>query len=191
MPSTVAGYLTPNVAPAPLMDDAFENFIQLVLVGISGLPGAMVRPAFQLEPPPQPDRETDWLAFSIVHQDADVYAITENLEATTDFERHETVQVLLSSYGPNAQRTLALLRDGFQVEQNRAVMTANGMGLQETGRMQRAPSLIKDKWLNRYDMSLIFRRQIRRSYAIESLLTAQVDLHNDLYNTHIIVEEND
>jgi hypothetical protein len=180
--SATPGYLTPDATPAPLVDAALENFLHDVFAGVTGIDGDLIRPAFQVEPPNQPARAADWLAFAVRDVQPDTYAATvhrpgddEDL-GSDELQRHETIQVLISAYGPNAMRNLALLRDGLQVEQNRDVLRANAMGVQETGEMIRVPSLAKDKWLDRWDMAFIFRRQVRRVYTVYSLASAHVHL---------------
>lgn len=190
MPNTSAtgGYLSPGVSPAPLEDTAFENFLQEIFVALTGLDETMVRPRWQPESPNQPDFGVDWIAFGITEQDPDTYAATVQGETNTEFQRHETVTVLISSYGDNASKNLAVLRDGLQVEQNRAVLTANAMGLVETTRMVTAPALIKEKWTRRFDMKMIFRRQIRRVYSVLTILTAEVDLNAEVIQETITVQ---
>lgn len=197
MPSNAVGYLLPNDAPAPLEDDAFENFLHDLFAGITGMANELVRPRWQPEPPNQPARELNWLAFGIMDIDADTYAVTEHDPATIgpnppgsdSLQRHETVEVLISSYGPNSMKNLAVLRDGLQIEQNRAVLTANGMGLTNTGRINPAPSLVKEKWLKRFDMLMVFRRQVRRVYSVYNLASAVGTLNTEALTTNINVSE--
>lgn len=180
--SSTGGYLQPAVTPAPLEDQAFEDFLQEIFVGLSGLPTDSVIPRWQPEPINQPDLLSDWIAFGIMRQDPDVYAVVEHDptgNGQDQMQRHETVEILLSSYGPNSVRNLSTLRDGLQVSQNRDVLTTNGMGVVQTGEMTPVPTLVKDRWLRRYDMMLTIRRQILRSYPVLNLSSAQATLNTD------------
>lgn len=183
MPSNIAGYLDPDATPAPPVDDPFEDFIHDVLVGLSGIADELVRPRFQGEPPTQPGRTVDWVSFGLAATQADTYAANvhinadaENPEGADTFQRHETVNILVSCYGPNAQGYATLIRDSLQVEQNRAVLTANGVGLQETTEIINAPVLAKEKWLRRYDFTIIVRRCIDREYGVLSILSVDLFL---------------
>lgn len=170
--SAHAGYLRPTSA-APLYDAEFENWLQAIFIGLTGLDETLVRPSFQEEPPDSPERDQNWLAFFVRDIDPDVNAVERHTgTGSSEMQRHQTVEVLISSYGPNACANLALLSDGLQIEQNRTVFQQNAVGLQEATRMTRAPSLAKDKWRDRWDMTLTIRRQIRRTYTIFNLASA-------------------
>lgn len=169
-----------------MQDQALEDFLQQVFVNISGLDQKMVRPNWQPEPPNQPDFGVDWIAFGITRISADAYGAMVHQaagEGSDEFQRHETVEVQLSSYGDNAMRNLYLLRDGLLVEQNRAVLDSVAIGMIDTGEILALPALIKDRWTRRFQMSFNFRRQIRRSYPILSLASAQI-----LLDTEVIQE---
>lgn len=191
MPNTSAsgGYLTPAGA-APLQDEAFENFLHDLFVGLTGISNELVRPRWQPEPPNQPDFGSDWLAFGIMRQAGDTYGYMEHDsdgDGTDQLTRHESVEILLSSYGPNASGNLSLLRDSLLVEQNRAVMVAAGMGQTETGEIIPAPTLVKDRWMRRFDMTMSFRRSIQRTYPVLTLLSAQGTLNTEAMTTSIDV----
>lgn len=180
--SASGGYLVPADSPSPLEDQAFEDFLHDVFMSLSGLPAEAVVPRWQPEPPNQPDFGTDWVAFGIMREVGDDYLITEHNAdgaGTDQTQRHETVDVLISSYGDNATRNLRLIRDGIQVEQNHAFLEAVGMGLLGTGDMLAVPAYIKDRWTRRWDMPMMIRRSIRRDYPVLSLLTSKVLLNTE------------
>lgn len=191
--SSVKGPLLPADSPAPLEDDALEDFLHDVFAGITGITNDLIRPRWQPDDPNQPNREDTWLAFGVMRMAADTYpAIMLHDtagEGSDELQRHETIEVLISAYGPLAATKLSLLRDGMQVEQNRAVLTDVGMNLQETQDIIPAPTLVKEKWLHRYDMTMILRREIQRVYPVLTLESAKVSLNNDLYTTEIDVTQ--
>lgn len=186
--SSVAGYLSPSATPAPLEDDALDTFLHDLLVGVTGLPGDMIRPRWQPEPPTQPARDVDWMAFGVMDEDPDTYsAVIHNANGSDEMQRHENFSVLISSYGLNARANLGLLRDGIQLEQNRAILSANIMGLVETGRVITAPALVKDGWLRRFDMTMVLRRQVRRIYSVKNLASMDGILDTEVIQTSIDV----
>jgi len=177
MPNTSAtgGYLDP--ATNPLDDDALVDFLQAVVAAISGLPGALVRPRFQEEPPNLPKRGTTWAGVGLGDQESDIMGHVEHdptigTDGGDVLRTHETLQILCSFYGPQARARAHQLADGLKVAQNREVLTLAGMGLQSVGRMIQTSELIKERWLARTDVTVTIRREIRREYPVLSLLSA-------------------
>lgn len=73
--SATGGYLLP-AKQFPLPGNlSFRQFLQQIFVGLSGLPGDLVRPRWQPSPPKQPDIFINWLAIGIteVKPDANAY----------------------------------------------------------------------------------------------------------------------
>ena len=182
MGSNVAGYLEPNSQPAPLEDAALEDFFHDIIVGLSGLPDDKVRPMWQEEPPTQPGRSNVWLAFGITIQPGDTYAaevhdpVGEEGQGVDQFQRHETLEISMICFGPNSGATMRLLRDSVQIEQNRAVLTANGFGFQETTDIIHGPVLAKSKYQQRSDMKLIVRRAVVRDFQVLNILESDITL---------------
>jgi len=192
MPSNVAGYLTPDSSPLLLEDDAFEDFMHDVFTGLTGLANDLVRPSWQPDPPNSPDRDTSWLAFAIHRFQADTYAAIihdPSGDGSSELQRQETVETLLSAYGPQAGSILALIRDGLQLDQNRAALAAQGIGVTETGERIVIPAIAKNKWRRRVDMPLLVRRQINRVYEVLSLLSAQGTVHAEVIDVPILVTQ--
>ncbi len=186
MPSNIPGYLAPQSNPAPLEDAALEDFLHDVLVGLSGLANELVRPAYQEEPPTQPERDQNWLAFTISEEPTEGFPAfvhdqsADGGDGVDEFQRHEGLYIQLMCYGPNANAIQRLIRDSIQVDQNVAVLEASGFGLQETTEIINAPVLAKSKWTRRFDMKIILRRIVIRNYEnlniLESDLFLQVPL---------------
>lgn len=185
MPNTSAsgGYLTPDVSPAPLEGQAFEDFLWGIIVGISTLAEDMVRPRWQIDPANLPAFGTNWASFGVMDWDADTYAVTKHDptgEGSDSLERYETDTILVSFYGPDASKYMAIFRDGLQIAQNREVLQLAKMGEQETTTARNVPVLIKDKWQQRIDIQWIIRRQILRTYTVFNIGSMNGTLYTDV-----------
>ena len=182
--SSTGGYLTPSVTPAPLQGDSLNTFIQPVIVGITGLPGAMVRPAFQTEPPDAPDGGTAWAAFRYTSRKTDNYPfVGHNTDGSDTLRRHEEIDILVSFYDLGssglADQYAALLRDGLSIPQNLEVLKQNGMGFVGCGEITTVPVILKQRWLYRVDLPFTIRREIVRVYQVLNLLTATATVTTD------------
>jgi hypothetical protein len=191
--SSTGGYIPPVAppGPVPLEDQALQDFLQAIVVGITGMDGRTVRPRWQLEPPNLPDVGNDWAAVGILSHRPDTYAYVLHDgagEGIDELQRHEYLDILASFYGPNCESNAAILNDGFQIEQNRTVLRQNGMGLTRVGDQRTVPSLVKDRWLYRVDLPITIKRQIRRQYNILNLLSANGRVFTGFYNPIITVE---
>jgi hypothetical protein len=188
--SATGGFLLPAASPAPLEGQDFEDFLQQIFVGLTGISGTLVRPSWQEEPPDLPEADVDWFAFKIAEWDPDTYAVEQHdSSGVSNLKRHETVRITLSFYGPRASYYMALLRDGLQIEQNRTIFTQNAMGLVDTERAVAVPSIVKDKWYNRVDMPMTMRRLILRSYPVLNIASFNGILYNELYAVPINVTQ--
>lgn len=180
--SATGGYLLPQQDPSPLEDDALDDFLQEVVVGITGLPGAMVRPRWQDQEPILPPQGTDWAAIGIMSRDGDTYS-TEMHDPSGDGSdniiRHETLNVVATFYGPNCQGLGALLRDGLGLAQNRERLFSAQMGLRAIGQLARSPELVKGNWLGKTDLPFSIRRVIVRNYPVLNLRQLNGGLNTD------------
>lgn len=191
--STSAGYLGPEASPQPVFDDDWDDFLHDVIAGVSGIDPTFVRPKWQPEPPDLPDFRNNWIAFGVTNIRTDfepwvAHDYTGDGELGHDLlYENEINTVLCSIYGPNADRTFAYLRRGLYIEQNRALLRANSVGLVELTEPVRAPELIKQQWVNRFDTNVIFRRAINFVYAVRSLVQAKGTIYaNDPLTTRVV-----
>src|SRR5262249_50821054 len=94
-------------------------------------------------------------------------------------QRQEKLYILGSFYGPHADEIAGVFRDGLWVEQNTAVLRANGMGLIEVDELTTNAELFREQWRYRVDVDFVLNREIRRVYNVRSLLRSQGVIHNN------------
>lgn len=173
--SATGGYLQPSSTQGA-HGVTFEDFMQAYFVGLSGLPGALVRPRFQPKPPQVPLATVDWLACGItrVVKDHSGYAEHDPTgEGSHALERHEQVDFLLTFYGPNRHTIASLVEDNIQIRQNREPLQLNGIAFLECGGQTEAADLVNEEYRLRADIPISFRRLVKRVYPILNLLSVQ------------------
>lgn len=180
--SSTGGFLSPVAGTAPLEGQALNRFLQQFVVGITGLPGNMVRPRWQPEPPDIPAFGTDWASIGVTGREADTFASEIHNPAGNGSDtvyRQELLEVLVTFYGPNADQYASYLREGVSVAQNREVLQQNAFGLVSVGDLVTVPELIKNRWIYRVDLPITFRRAIEYIYPVLNLESAEFDLNTD------------
>lgn len=175
--SSSGGYLVPAASPAPVQDDVLDDALGDMVAAITGLTrDTAVLPRFQAEPPNLPDVGTNWVAIGVQDSEPDFNAaVTHSSSGGTGadtLQRNEVLDLLCSFYGPNAKANAALLSDGLQIPQNREALRAQNIAVVDTGKPTRGPVLLKNKWFNRVDLTIRFRRLSLRVYPILDLATA-------------------
>jgi len=177
-------YLPPGVSPAPLYDDALADVFQTNVVGVTGVTGSLVRPRWQPEPPNQPDFTTNWVAIGVTVMEGDKYAYKNHDPSLNGglggdyLEKDERIELVMSFYGPNASGLCKRYEDGLQIDRNRDDLLGYGIKLTEVLPARNIPALFKNKWVTRVDMTVVFRRRIKRVYGIPSV----VGIPNSLLN---------
>lgn len=204
--SSTGGYLTPSVASPPLEDAELDALIQQMVVGITGLPGNMVRPRWQPVVPKQPEPSVNWCAIGVTTQDSDAgpaivhqadfvgnvvladgTQVAESsgpvgygdINGRDTYIRHQDIEVLASFYGPNGKRYAQQLSDGLAIPQNREQLGVNDMAFVDAGAIRAVPEMVNQQWIRRYDMTVRLRRKITRTYAVLNLLSADVQTTTD------------
>lgn len=178
MPSNIPGYLAPSSSQGLPGGLTLTQFIQSVIVGVSGYTGTLVRPKWQVAPPKQPDIGTDWIAFGLQIVGKDKYAYTGiQPDETYEFQRHERLEIQVAFYGPNAQENISLFQDGFQIQQNLEAMLLANIGYTDVSQILRGPDLVNERWIDRYEMTLYLTRQVQRTYPILSFASVVGTIH--------------
>jgi hypothetical protein len=182
MPNTSAtgGYIA---GTGTVVEDlALDAIFQAAVVGITGLPGAMVRPRWQVVVPKQPEPNVNWCAIGITASDTTDYPVEQHVgtgNGSDDFQKWEELDLLASFYGPNAANFASLLRDGLYVSQNREVLQANSIDLIEVGKRTTAPDLVNQQWIRRFDLPIRLRRKVERTFPVLNILTAPTSVVTD------------
>jgi hypothetical protein len=183
--SAAAGFLAP--VSAPTYDVALEDTFHPAIVGITGIPGNLVRPRWQPEPPQQPAFNVDWCAFGITVISADEHPYEVQGMDVLSMERDELINTLISFYGPNSSSNCARFRDGLSLSQNRDTLRAAGITVMEVGDATILPALLKETWVKRVDTRVIYRRRSIRTFPVLPLLSGELGLDNESYVTPIQV----
>lgn len=189
--SATGGYLLPKTTEKPPGNLTLMQFLQTVVVGVSGLPGSMVRPKWQVAPPKQPDIIDNWAAIGIkaLTPSPNSYVGLDEDDNNVSY-RQETIDLSCSLYGPDAVELSSLIRDGFQIQQNLEALTLANMGFVETTPALHIPDLVNGRFLNRLEMSIILRRQVRRTYSILPILSANGTVHTALGSEEYLMDFN-
>lgn len=180
--SSVAGFLAP--ISAPLYDNPLDDFLHAFLVALSTIPGALVRPRWQPEPPNLPNFSTDWLAWGITEMEEDRFAYQGQVQDDEGLvERDEILTMLMSFYGPRSAQLAKQVSASMQLGQNRSYLRAQNMSVIEVLDPVKVPALLKEKWVPRVDQRVRFRRRATWAYKIRTIEQAEASLHNELYST--------
>ncbi len=187
--SSVTGFLQPMSTPDGQVPPGqpLENYLQQFVAGIAGMDGTMVRPRWQPEPANLPDWGVDWCAVGVMRRTPiGVYAWVQhfcdnefNGPGHSEAQRHEELEVLATFYGPNCDAYCTNLQNGLMIWQNWSALRLVGLAFVEAQTPAHAPELIRERWWDRYDLTLIFRRIVRRNYPVLNILSADVLLHLD------------
>ncbi len=188
--SSTGGFLQPT-SGLPIADNALDTALQILVVGIIGLPGALVRPRWQPVAVAMPLITTDWCAIGVLDDDPEPnismsHDGTGNGSSTS--YSNDVISVMASFYGPTAEGNAKLLRDGLMIGQNRETLGAVGLALVEIpGKFMFAPETINEQTLRRADITMRFRRRTVLNWAILNVLTLNGTLLADNGNSDALL----
>lgn len=174
--STAAGYLAQTDAP-PSEDVDLDALIQPAVVGITGLPDALVLIKGQAVPPDNPNRTLTWCAVGTTLIEATANADDRhdgtgaNGLGTSQISRQEEIEVTASFYGPASRACAARLRDGLSVAQNRDALAFAGLIYVRAERLMGLAEMENQQFVRRCDIVLHFRRMVGRTYPIRNILS--------------------
>lgn len=165
-----------------LYDDSLDDAIQAGIVGALGaLPGELVKPRWQPEPPNAQQQATNWASVGVVSSEMSVNSYEEALldDNTLQIRYLERLYVLVSFYGTNAALYDARLRAGLMVTHNTAAFRAAGLAVVEHGTPTRVPSLLKARWQPRVDSTLILSRFSAHKFGVGRIKFAALTIDSE------------
>lgn len=183
--STTGGYLVAG-SPAPADDVDLNVIFQEAVVGITGLDPTLVRPRLQLIQPKRPEAPITWAAVgvhevepwgdpSIQHvpatYDSSGKLLTPAMDVLTE---HVTLRVMVTFYGPQAERYGGILRRGIALPQNMEALSAQNIKLAHRGTLRGVGEIINELQVSRWDLDLLFNRKTTAQYPIEDALAGGV-----------------
>jgi hypothetical protein len=169
--STQPGPLTPALPPPP-GDQSFDEVLQGVIAQLVPLTGPMVRPRWQLNPPPQPPATANWCAVGITNEEPRGYddQVVNSDEQTLTITRLCDVEITASFYGPQAMTNAGILRDAFLLGQNRYLLQSLGLGITWLGAATRNPELDNERFVEKADIVIQCERTVARTYNVTTVL---------------------
>jgi hypothetical protein len=186
--SSTGGYIV-DVPPPPASVEDFQSALQVALTALSGLPGNLVRPRWQPVPPAQPPADVTWVAIGVTMVEADEYPFFEHVGGVTlsgatapgytIMQRHQTITVVATFYGPQADAVAAQVRDAFYVPQNYEGLAQVGLKLRTIHDLQRVPELMNQQYIDRADLRMEFRALSLRTYPIRDLDGADFTINTE------------
>lgn len=116
----------------------------------------------------------DWLGFGIesAAPDFSAYLVPSEGGGPIQTQRQESLTLSFSIYGPNAMDTYGLLRDGFQIPQNRIALFNANMGYTEITPGRHIPDLVNQRWIDRVQCNVVLTRKIQRIYPVLTFTSA-------------------
>lgn len=180
--SSTGGFLAPLPTPAPIEDAALDAALQVAVAGITGISGSLVRPRWQPGSPKQPEPGVNWCAIGVTTITPDAGPFIRHVgtgSGNDNYARHEELELACSFYGPAAGTNAALLRDGLGIPQNLETLSAAGLAFIDCSDAVAMPELFNQQWIKRVDLTVTFRRQVQRTFAIRNILSADPILISD------------
>lgn len=192
--SRAPGFLTPIQSPVP-DDDELLDLLQPIVAGVGGYPdSSLVRPGWQTpDVPNQPDFKTDWCALRIARTRPDTYRYETHVDDGDGYdvvEYSEEVDLMISCYGPKSQGFARVIRDGFQIAQNRSALQSLDIDTLFVSEPTTLPLLITNVWVRRVDIVITLRRIVERKYGVLTVILppSGSGIDNEHYVTPIYIK---
>ena len=191
--SATGGYLTP-VTDSPDHDGDLARLLHRLVVGVAGIPDDLARPKWQTLPPKMPELDVNWATFGVRKVSAENaqiihYGSDNNGLGDSHLITNESIEAVISFYGPNCWGIAALFRDGLWISQNREALFLIGIGITSIGEINSMSELVNNQWQQRADMVLVFTREVGRTYQVLNLVSAQGSIHMVGGSHHPTIDE--
>ena len=145
-----------------------EELLRTVFSGCTGIKRINVRTKWKAEPDNIPKKAETWLSFAIMSRESPkaqvLHLETLDGEGSSRVMTHETIEVLTSFFGPDAEDMAVRLKAALQVSQNREALFREGVAFVRGGNVTTMPALVAFGWRPRADMTLTFRRAPKKSF---------------------------
>lgn len=147
-----------------------EALLRDLFAGCTGLKKLLVRPKWKVEPDNVPPKSETWLSFAIASRESPraqvLHLETEDGTGVSRIMTHETISVLVSVFGADAEDVALRLKAALQAGQNRESLYRAGMAFVRGGDIAAMPELVGMGWRPRADMTLVFRRAPKKSHGV-------------------------
>lgn len=181
--SATGGYI--QSTDASINDDALEDLFQQAIAGVSGIPGDLVRLAYQENPPARPDISVNWCGVSVVSHVVEAGSAVLVLgEDGAKQTRHEAIEVRCSFYGPSAKANAASVRDGFEVSQNSDALRPYGIKYRFASQEVNTSEEVNKRYYKRSDITLTFGRETSRDFPILTFVAAEGEISTPTTSTN-------
>jgi len=172
--SATGGFLLPT-SPDPVGDLDLDRKLNDLISGAAGLPGDLMRPRYQREPPPRPPPDTDWGSFGVIELDR----VGPNyIQHVPDGNGRDVMKcewdlrIFVSFYGPNCGRIAQRFLDGLEETQNHESAVANGLHLREMRTIAILGEQVNMSWYRRAELEILIRHKFSRDYDVLNILSA-------------------
>lgn len=163
--SATGGYLIPA---SGMTRRELEELLRNVFSGCTGIRKLLIRPKWQVEPDNVPPRKDTWISFAVTTRESPraqvLHLETEDGEGVSRVMTHETLDVIVSVFGPDAEDTALRLKAALQVGQNREELLKRSVAFVRAGNVATMPELVSMGWRPRADMTLTFRRAPEKNF---------------------------
>lgn len=166
-------YLKPDVTEITI--EQVEQVIHDLILGLTDIPGDLIRPVWQEEQPQQPTILTNWCAFGFT-EFRNQWLPIKDYSSGTQMTMMEFFTCALWMYGPQAVNNCALIRDSLFISRNREALLAVGTKFIDTSAIRRIPELINTKMYERAYMEIELVRGVYRNYNIQEITGGSVAL---------------
>lgn len=178
--SATGGYLLPTT-PFPIDDELLSRRLSNVVSGVTGLPGNMVRPRWQENPPPIPAPDQDWAAVGVTMYPTS--AGTPEIRHVSDSDGHSLlsvfseVRVLASFYGPSCSSRARLCQVAVWIDQNWEQLKPLGLRVANVGDVTITAEEVDETWYRRADLPVTLVQDASHIYSILNVLSAHGVTH--------------
>ena len=163
--------------PEPVSDSRLDAAFHGLLVGVTLLPGELVRPAFQDTKPVVPNNNVNWIAYNIEDSEPD-----DNPQIQVGvYTRNSALKLSVFAYGPLSPEYLRAVVNGMTIKQNLEALMSQGLVYKKLdSSLTQMNELFNNQWYKRWHVSLLFglHEQLTDSRILDILSSDPITIHN-------------